>query len=201
MPFRLAAVRAGLELQLDTSPPVLQRIAGFKKAVASGDRFDLIRAYLRLLGPATPKHVADYLDATVKDVKAHWPEDVIEVMVGGEARSLLVADEQALESAETITTRLLGPFDLFLQARDRATLVPGTAHAKELWPVLGRPGAVLVDGELVGTWRPRKSGNTLRVAIQPWQKLTATTRDDIVEQAERLAVYRAVSLAGVEFTA
>ncbi|WP_329428048.1 winged helix DNA-binding domain-containing protein [Streptosporangium sp. NBC_01495] len=200
MPFRLAAVRAGLELQLDTSPPVLQRTAGFKKAVASGDRFDLIRAYLRLLGPATPKHVADYLDTTVKDVKARWPEDVIEVTVGGEARSLLAADEPALESADATATRLLGPFDLFLQAKDRATLVPGTAHAKELWPVLGRPGAVLVDGELVGTWRPRKSGKTLKVAVQPWHKLPATTRDDIVEQAERLAAYRTVSLAGVEFT-
>ncbi len=200
MPFRLAAVRAGLELQLDTSPPVLQRTAGFKKAVASGDRFDLIRAYLRLLGPATPKHVADFLDAPVKDVKAHWPEDVIEMMVGGEARSLLAADEQALESADATATRLLGPFDLFLQARDRATLVPVTAHVKELWPVLGRPGAVLVDGELVGTWRPRKSGKTLKVAVQPWQKLSATTRNNIVEQAERVAAYRAVSLAGVEFT-
>src|SRR5215216_4119501 len=51
MPFRLAAVRAGLELQLDTSPPVLRRITGFRKAAAPGDRFDLIRAYLRLLGP------------------------------------------------------------------------------------------------------------------------------------------------------
>lgn len=76
MPFRLAAVRAGLELQLDTSPPVLQRISGFKKAAAPGDRFDLIRAYLRLLGPATPKHVTNYLDASLKDVKARWPDDV-----------------------------------------------------------------------------------------------------------------------------
>ncbi|MCL7456919.1 winged helix DNA-binding domain-containing protein [Micromonospora echinofusca] len=201
MPFRLAAVRAGLELRLDTSPPVLQRIAGFEKAATSGDRFDLIRAYLRLLGPATPRHVADYLDAPVKEVKARWPEDVIEVSVGGEARSLLAADEQALESADTNGTRLLGPFDLFLQAKDRATLVPDPARAKELWPVLGRPGAVLVDGALVGTWRPRKSGRTLKVTVQPWQKLPATTRDNVVEQAERLAAYRAVSLGGVEFKA
>ena len=86
MPFRLAAVRAGLELQPDTSPPVLQRIAGFKKAAAAGDRFDLIRNYLRLLGPATPKHVAEYLDAPLKDVKGRWPEDVVEVKVGREVR-------------------------------------------------------------------------------------------------------------------
>lgn len=199
MPFRLAAVRAGLELQLDTSPPVLRRIAGFRKAAAAGDRFDLIRAYLRLLGPATPKQVADYLDAPVKDVKAHWPEDVIEVTVDREVRSLLAADEEALESADGKVTRLLGPFDLFLQAKDRATLVPDAAHAKELWPVLGRPGAVLVDGEVVGTWRPRKSGKTFTVAVQPWHRLSDATRKAITTQAEHLAAYRSVSLSGVDF--
>ncbi|MGW5560564.1 winged helix DNA-binding domain-containing protein [Micromonospora sp. NPDC003944] len=198
MPFRLAALRAGLELRLDTSPPILQRISGFRKAAAAGDRFDLIRAYLRLLGPATPKQVADYLDAPVKDVKARWPDDVVEVTVDGEVRSLLAADEEALESADGRGTRLLGPFDLFLQAKDRATLVPDAARAKELWPVLGRPGAVLVDGELVGTWRPRKSGRTFTVAVQPWQRLSAATREAITAQAEHLAAYRAVALAGVD---
>ncbi|MEW1585838.1 winged helix DNA-binding domain-containing protein [Micromonospora vinacea] len=199
MPFRLAALRAGLELQLDTSPPVLRPITGFRKAAAAGDRFDLVRAYLRLLGPATPKQVADYLDAPVKDVKAHWPEDVIEVTVDREVRSLLAADEEALESADGRGTRLLGPFDLFLQAKDRATLVPDAAHVKELWPVLGRPGAVLVDGELVGTWRPRKSGKAFTVAVQPWQRLSDATRQAVTAQAEHLAAYRSVSLGGVDF--
>ncbi|MFG2049890.1 winged helix DNA-binding domain-containing protein [Micromonospora sp. NPDC048935] len=199
MPFRLAAVRAGLELQLDTSPPVLRRITGFRKAAAPGDRFDLIRAYLRLLGPATPKHVAAYLDAPVKDVRARWPDDVVEVPVDGEVRSLLAADEQALASAGGTATRLLGPFDLFLQAKDRATLVPDAAHAKQLWPVLGRPGAVLVDGDLVGTWRPRTSGRTFTVAVQPWHRLSAATRTAITAQAERLAAHRRVPFAGVDF--
>ncbi|WFF04867.1 winged helix DNA-binding domain-containing protein [Micromonospora sp. WMMD1076] len=199
MPFRLAAVRAGLELRLDTSPPVLERIRGFRPAAAPGDRFELIRAYLRLLGPATPKHVADYLDASVKEVKAHWPHDAVEVSVDGETRWLLAADEAALASAETTTTRLLGPFDLFLQAKDRATLVPDAARVKELWPVLGRPGAVLADGDLVGAWRPRKSGRTFTVAVQPWGKIPERTRREVVAEAERLAAYRGVPLAGVDF--
>jgi hypothetical protein len=199
MPFRLAAVRAGLELQRDTSPPVLRRIPGFREAADVDDRFDLVRAYLRLLGPATPGHVAAYLDAPVREVKARWPEDVREVTVDGETRWILASDEQALASAEAAVTRLLGPFDLFLQARDRATLVPDAARAKELWPVLGRPGAVLADGELVGTWRPRKSGSRLTIAVQPWQKLPASRRRAIVEQAERLAAHRSATLAGVDF--
>lgn len=199
MPFRLAAARGGLELQLDTSPPVLQRIAGFRKAAEAGDRFDLIRGYLRLLGPATPKHVAEYLDAPVKDVTARWPRDAAEVTVDGEPRWLLSADEDAWRSATAEGTRLLGPYDLFLQARDRSTLVPDPARAKELWPVLGRPGAVLVDGDLVGAWRPRKSGSKLTVTVQPWGKLAGAVRERIAEQAERLSAYRDIALAGVDF--
>ncbi|MEW2444259.1 winged helix DNA-binding domain-containing protein [Micromonospora marina] len=198
MPFRLAAVRAGLELRLGTSPPVLERVPGFRPATTPGDRFDLVRAYLRLLGPATPKHVADYLDAPVKEVKARWPRDAVEVSVDGETRWLLAADEAALASAETTATRLLGPFDLFLQAKDRATLVPDAARVKELWPVLGRPGAVLVGGDLAGTWRPRRSGRSLTVTVQPWRELTGSARDAVVVEAERLAAYRGVPLAGVD---
>ena len=201
MPFRLAAVRAGLELRPGTSPPVIERISEFEEAAVSSDRMDVIRAYLRLLGPATPKHVADYLDAPVKDVKARWPQDTVEVKVGSEARWVLADDKQALESADAEATRLLGPFDLFLQARDRSTLVPDSVHAKQLWPVLGRPGAVLAGGELVGAWRPRKSGSSFAVAVQPWRKLSAAMRQDITEQAERLAAYRDVKLKAVDFEA
>src|SRR5262245_40697181 len=84
MPFRLAALPAGLELQLDTSPPVLQRITGFRKAANSTERFDVVRAYLRLLGPATPRDVAEYLDAPTREVKERWPQDAVEVAVGRE---------------------------------------------------------------------------------------------------------------------
>ncbi|MEV0456350.1 winged helix DNA-binding domain-containing protein [Catellatospora methionotrophica] len=199
MPFRLAAVRAGLELQPGTSPPVLRRIAGFRKAATPGEKFDVVRAYLRLLGPATPKHVAGYLDAPVKDVQAHWPDDVVEVTVDGEKRWLLAADEQALDAPATGATRLLGPFDLFLQAKDRSTLVPDEARAKQLWPVLGRPGAVLSGGELVGVWRPRKSGRKFTVAVEPWVPMAAATRTAITEQAERLAAHRQVELTSVAF--
>ena len=198
MPFRLSAVRGGLELRPDTSPPILQRIHGFTKPSVPDARFDLIRAYLRLLGPATPKHVAEFIDAPVKDVQARWPEDVTEVTVGREKRWVLAADEKPLETAEVHLTRLLAPFDLFLQARDRATLVPDAGHAKQLWPVLGRPGAVLVDSELVGAWRPRKAGNALTVAVEPWRPFDKPTRAAVSEQAERLAAYRGIALKKVE---
>jgi hypothetical protein len=199
MTFRLAAVRAGLELEAGTSPPVLRRIpGGLKPAAEVPPRLDVIRACLRLLGPATPKHVAGYLDAPVTEVRARWPADAVEVRVGDETRWLLAGDARPAAGDRVRVTRLLGPFDLFLQARDRALLVAEPARARTLWPVLGRPGAVLVDGEIVGVWRPRSSGGKLRLAVELWAAAPAARRRAIEEQAQRLAAFRDVPLAAVD---
>lgn len=196
MPFRLAALRAGLELQPGTSPPVLQPIPGFAPTTTVPERLDVVRAYLRLLGPATPRLVAGYLDAPVKDVRGRWPEDVVEVDVAGERRWLLAEDADRLADPPALT-RLLGPFDLHLQARDRSLLVDDTAHSKDLWRTLGRPGGVLSDGEVVGTWRARKAGASVTVSVDLW---TRSDRGAIGEQAERLARFRGLSLKAVDFS-
>jgi hypothetical protein len=188
-PFRLAALRAGLELQPDTSPPVLQPIPGFAPAPEVPAHLDVVRGYLRLHGPATPQQVAAYLDAPVKEVREHWPPDAVEVSVDGERRWAL--DVDALGADPARTTRLLGPFDPYLQTRDRSLLVPDPARAKDLWRTLGRPGAVLVDGEVAGTWRPRKNGRRLSVQVELWHDVP---RADLEREAERLAAVRGAAL-------
>jgi Winged helix DNA-binding domain len=200
MPFRLAALRAGLELQPGTSPPVLEPIPGFAPDNQPPDRLDVVRGYLRLLGPATPQHVAGYLDAPVKDVKARWPADAVEVDVDGERRWLLADDLPRVHDEPPAQVRLLGPFDLFLQARDRELLVPQKERATTLWPVLGRPGGVLAGGAIVGSWRPRKVGAKLTVTVQLWESADDGTREGIEEEAQRLAAFRGATLAKVEIT-
>ncbi|WP_305094336.1 winged helix DNA-binding domain-containing protein [Prescottella sp. R16] len=202
MPFRLAALHAGLELRPNTSPPVLERIPGWEFApYTDGERdprLDPIRGYLRFFGPATPKIVAAYLDAPVKDVKAHWPGDVTDVSIDGEAASILTADVDALLDPPADTSvRLLGPFDPYLQLKDRELLVPDEASRKDLWRPLGRPGAVAVGDEIVGSWRPRTSGRKFTVEVTPWQNLTAKVRTGVDEQAQELADFRGVTLTGV----
>ncbi|TFV86284.1 winged helix DNA-binding domain-containing protein [Blastococcus sp. CT_GayMR16] len=199
-PFRLAALRAGLELEPGTSPPVLRPVPGLTPAEEVPDRLDVVRAYLRLLGPATPQHVAGYLDAPVKDIKARWPADAVEVLVDGERRWLLADDVDRLDDDPAPATRLLGPFDLYLQARDRPLLVDDTARAKDLWRVLGRPGGVLVDGEIAGTWRARKSGSAVAVSVELWSPVPPENRTEIGGQAERLAAFRGISLKNLEIT-
>lgn len=204
MPFRLAALQAGLELRPGTSPPVLEKIPGWRQAAfaASGaeadPRLDVVRGYLRFYGPAAPAQVAAFLDAPVRDVRAHWPEDAVDVLVDGQPRSMLAADLDALLAPpDDDSVRLLGPFDPYLQLKDRETLVPDPDHRKSLWPTLGRPGAIARGGELAGLWRPRASGRKLTVAITPWGRLSAAVRAGVLEQAEALAEHRGVAAAGV----
>ena len=215
-PFRMAALQAGLELQPGTSPPVLHRIAGLKPPMYRrlGDqaepRFDVVRNYLRFYGPARIRDAAEFLDAPQADVERAWPADSIEVRVKGEAvpsgraqrRFILAEDADALTgdaAPAAAALRLLGPYDPYLQLRDRPLLVPDPERRKALWPVIGRPGAVVADGDVLALWRPRSSGQRLRLAIESWTRLTKPVRTALEQQAERLAADRGVTLAGLAF--
>jgi hypothetical protein len=207
IPFRLGALYAGLELEPGTSPPVLRRIPGWpKRAPGPADdpesapqRLQPIRNYLRFLGPATPNHVAAFLDAPIAEIKAHWPEDAVQVSVDGR-KGWLLSDHDKIDQVDqgAAGVRLLGGFDLFLQCKDRDLIVPDKSRHKQLWPVLGRPGAVLSGLELIGTWRPKAAGGTFTLRLDLWETNTKAVRERIEAEAERLAAHRGLTLAGIE---
>jgi hypothetical protein len=206
-PFRLGALYAGLELVPGTSPPVLRRIPDWPRStwgpaedpMAAPERLQVVRAYLRLLGPATPAEVATFLDSSVGEVKQHWPEDAVPVEVDGRQAWLLPGDGDAEEPPQPGSlVRLLGPFDLLLQGRDRTLLVPDRSRHRALWPTLGRPGAVLVGTDIAGTWRPRAAGRKLTVRLDWWQSPRPAIRTRVQEEAERLSRHRGLTFSGLE---
>lgn len=207
MPFRLAALYGGLELEPGTSPPVIRRITNWRTTtigpaddpLAAPDQLQPIRAYLRLFGPATPKQVAAYLDAPVAEVKARWPDDAVDVLVESSPASALASTVPQLVSRDETThdVRLIHGFDLFLQGRDRSVLVPDTARHKQLWPVLGRPGAILRGPDVVGVWRPKASGKKLTLRLDYWSRPSKALSSGVEEQATRLAAHRGLSLNGL----
>ncbi|VTR78115.1 DNA glycosylase AlkZ-like family protein [Cellulomonas hominis] len=211
MPFRLAALHGGLELEPDTSPPVLRRAPRFParqvgvverpadEAPDADGRFDLVRGVLHLLGPTDPKHAAAFLDAPPADVRRRWPADAVPVELDGSEVAVLAGDLPALQDAarggDEPVVRLLGPYDLFLQARDRHVLVTDPDRHKALWPVLGRPGAVLADGDVVGTWRPRARGRRLALELDPWVPWDAGLQEAVAAEHARLAAFRGAEVA------
>jgi hypothetical protein len=202
-PFRLSALYAGLELEPGTSPPVLKRIPGWPRRrpgpagdpLAAPERLQPIRNYLRFLGPATPKDVAGFLDSPVAEIKKHWPADAVPVKVDGVERWWL---KELTTESDIDVVRLLGGFDLLLQGRDRDLLVPDTSRHKALWPILGRPGAVLVGTEISGTWRPKTAGSNFILRLELWAKIGKAVRQRLEAEAVRLAAHRGLTLAGID---
>jgi hypothetical protein len=152
----------------------------------------LVAAYLRLLGPATPADVAKFLGTTVGTVRTVWPSDLAEVQVDGSGAWLPADRVDLLRSAPRPSyVRLIPPSDPFLQARDRAVLVPDKARQAVLWTALGNPGAMLVDGEIAGTWRAKLARkSTLDVTVTAFGSLPARVRPAVEEEAARIAEVR-----------
>jgi Winged helix DNA-binding domain len=152
-------------------------------------RLELARRYLHVFGPATPDAFAEWSGLP----RARGHETF--VALGGSLTPvrtplgdgwILTSDEQMLRAPTppAAPARLLPSGDPYflLQGPDRELLVPGATHRSMLWTPRVWPGAVLVDGEIVGTWRRAEAA----VTIQPWRRLSAGQRDAV--EAEAMAL-------------
>ncbi|HLY33293.1 MAG TPA: crosslink repair DNA glycosylase YcaQ family protein [Jatrophihabitantaceae bacterium] len=191
--MRTVALAAGLEIEPNTYPPVLLPRPKARPVDAPDVRAlrRLVIAYLTLLGPAAPADVAGYFEVRAADLKQAWPDDLTEVHVDGKKAWLpAAAADQLARARPKDVVRLLGPFDPYLQARDRDVIVPDKAAHKTLWPVLGRPGVLFVDGEVVGAWRPKASGTKLTLTVEAFAPLPESAWRRVDTEAGRVAAVR-----------
>jgi hypothetical protein len=90
-----------------------------------------------------------------------------------------------LERATPVeTVRLLPAGDPYLASADRALLVPQPRFRSELWPKSVWPGALMVNGELVGTWR-RQVG---RVTVRAWRPLEPETKEAVEDEVSGMPI-------------
>ena len=128
---------------------------------------ELVRRYLRWHGPSNPPELAAWAGIAPAHARRIWDSvagELVAVSRAGTRAWLLASDLPAL--ASVVPPRgvlLLGAGDPLLTARDRETLAPDEPLRAALFRPAGNPGAVLVDGELRGTWRARLSGGVLRL--------------------------------------
>ena len=97
--------------------------------------------------------------------------------------------------------RLLPPYDAYLDQRDRDTFLPDAALDQRVWRAIGNPGAVVADGEIGGNWKSARKGKQLKVTVEAFAPLTATTRAAVEAEAALLAPHRDCATAAVAYAA
>ena len=149
-------------------------------------RLELARRYLHIFGPATAASFARW--AGIRGADAVSAFEALAGMLTptstpfGDAW-ILADDEAAFRAASgpAAAARLLPSGDAYylLWGTDRELLVPEARRRSELWTTRVWPGALLVGGEIAGTWRR----SAAEVSIDTWRRLSPTEREAVEAEA------------------
>ena len=152
-------------------------------------RLELARRYLHIFGPTTAEAFSGWAGIQLQrgvDAFDALGKRLTPVRTPVGDSWILTSDEPRLRMAAgpPAPARLLPSGDTYflLQGADRELLVPESSFRRALWTPRVWPGALLVDGEIVGTWR-RAVGT---VSIQAWRRLPRVARDAVEAEAASL---------------
>ena len=152
-------------------------------------RRELARRYLHIFGPSTSDRFARWAGVSRRaaaDTFASLQDELLAVRSPLGEEWLLTEDEVTVRAPETspAPARLLPSGDAYflLDGAERELLVTDPAQRERLWTSRVWPGAVLVAGEVVGTWRRAQATLT----IEPWRRLSRPDRDAVEAEAEAL---------------
>ena len=152
-------------------------------------RLELARRHLHVFGPSTPEAFARWAGISAREGVTAFDSlrrslTAVRTPIGD--AWILARDEPAFRAGPGLVAaaRLLPSGDAFylLQGDDRALLVPDTRHRDALWTSRVWPGAVLLDGEVGGTWRRANEA----VTIQAWSRPSRAARQAVEAEAAAL---------------
>ena len=188
--FRYAATTGTVAIRWEGArAPVVWTVPAPDIAPAEARR-ELARRYLHVFGPATAEGFGEWAGVKPSPAAAAFAALEGEILAVrtplGEAW-LLPEDEPAMRAETTATpTRLLPSGDAYwlLAGAERALLVPDAERRARLWTPRVWPGALLVDGEIRGTWR--RAQHTVRV--ETWERLSPAARAAVEAEAATLPI-------------
>jgi hypothetical protein len=158
-------------------------------------RLELARRHLHVLGPSTPGSMGEWAGfraTSLGPVSEALAGELVPVRTPIGDAWILASDEASYLAPATAPAdaRLLPSGDAYwlLQGAERILLVADPALRDQLWTPRVWPGAILVGGEIAGTWR--RADHVFRLSA--WRGLTAGERAAV--EAEALAL----PLPGIE---
>ncbi|SOD71411.1 winged helix DNA-binding protein [Jatrophihabitans sp. GAS493] len=162
----------------------------------------LVQRYLSAFGPASVADVQKWSGLTrLREVADELP---LRRYLDADGRELLDSEDGELIDGQTSApVRLLAEFDNILLSHAERSHVFDDRHRLQIMSQNGLiSSTVLVDGFVAGTWRIEKGkpGQTLRLAIQLFSRVTAAQRRETIAEGARLGAFVDPSAGGVEVT-
>ena len=152
-------------------------------------RLELARRYLHVFGPTTPGAFAEWAGISPRLGSSAFEalgRSLTPVRTPIGDAWILARDEPTFRAPPRppAQARLLPSGDAYflLQGADRQLLVPDARRRRALWTPRVWPGAILVEGELAGTWRR----DNATVTVQTWRRLPRAARDAVQTEAVSL---------------
>ena len=153
-----------------------------------------VNRFLRFYGPATAGDFAEWAGVARPHARRLWERvegDLCEVSLASRKAWIRSEDVKELDSPpDADGVRFIPPGDPYLQRPNRPLLAPDAELRKRLFRPVASPGAVLSGGRLAGLWRAKAIGTKAEVTVE---KLGPVTRDDLEEEAHRVADLRGAS--------
>lgn len=181
---RAAAVLAGLVLAPGPDT-VLTPGPGTPDGDPGAARAALLAAWFRIDGPASRGTVRDWFGGDAGAVAPLWTDEDDRVVLrldGGRAELPEPLLDDLLTAPDAEGVALVPPHDPYLRRVDRTLLVPDRDRRSQVWRAVSAPGALLVDGEVAGTWRTRRDGTE----VASFGPLPAAVRDAVLAEAVRV---------------
>jgi hypothetical protein len=149
-------------------------------------RFELARRYLGVFGPATASSFARWAGIGLADARSAWKAlgsalTPVRTPVGDAWILAENETEHRSLSGNAAPARLLPSGDAYflLWGADREVLLPDARQRAALWTPRVWPGALLVNGEIVGLWRRSAS----EISIEAWRRLSSLEREAVETEA------------------
>jgi len=150
----------------------------------------LVRRYLGAFGPASQNELADWAGMRVGALRNVLKGMRLRRHRDESGRELLDLPRAPLPDADTpAPVRFLPTWDATLLVHARGTGILAEQHRKRIFHIRNPQSerTFLVDGKVAGAWRYEDA----RVRLEPFGRLPRGARDELEEEAERLAAFHA----------